>query len=122
MSLSSELSQNSASTLVLINRDGMGSAEEELRHKLLRIYLTMLLENGLLPGAICFYEDGVRMVVEDSPVLELLRSLEAKGVQLVVCGTCLQHLGLTDKVAVGVVGGMHDILLAQWMAAKVITL
>jgi len=122
MNLSTELSERSASTLVLINRDGMGSTEEVLRHKLLRIYLTMLLENGFLPGAICFYADGVKMVVQDSPVLDLLRSLEAKGVHLVICTTCLQHFGLTEKVAVGVAGGMHDILLAQWMANKVITL
>jgi hypothetical protein len=122
MSFSSELLQHSASTLVLVNRDGMGSAEEVLRHKLLRIYLTMLLENGLFPGAICFYADGVKMVVWDSPVLDLLRSLEAKGVHLVICNTCLQHFSLTDKVAVGVVGGMSDIVSAQCMASKVITL
>ncbi len=122
MSLSTELSAQSASTLILINRDGMGSAEEALRRKLLRIYLTMLLENELLPGAICFYADGVRMVVQDSPVLDLLLALEAKGVHLVVCTTCLQHFGLANKVAVGVAGGMPDILLAQWKASKVITL
>jgi hypothetical protein len=122
MSISTELSQQSLSTLVLINRDGMGSAEEELRYKLLSIYLKMLLENELFPGAICFYADGVKMVVHDSPILDLLRSLEAKGVHIIICSTCLQHFGLRDKVAVGVVGGMHDIVLAQWMASKVITL
>ena len=62
------------------------------------------------------------MAVEGSPVLDLLRTLEAKGVRLILCSTCLQYFGLTDKVAVGIVGGMGDILLAQWMASKVITL
>ena len=62
------------------------------------------------------------MVVEGSPVLDLLQALEAKGVRLILCSTCLQYYGLTDKVAVGIVGGMNDILLAQWMANKVITL
>ena len=62
------------------------------------------------------------MVVEGSPVLDLLRALEAKGVRLIICSTCLQYYGLTEKVAVGIVGGMSDILLAQWMASKVITL
>jgi hypothetical protein len=122
MSPSAELSPHSASTLVLISRDGMGSAEEALRHKLLRVYLTMLLENELFPGAICFYADGVKMVLQDSPVLDLLRGLEARGVHLIICSTCLQYFSLTDKVAVGIVGGMHDILLAQWKASKVITL
>jgi hypothetical protein len=117
-----ELKANSASTVILINNVGMGAAEEDLRHKLLRVYLTMLQENGLYPGAICFYAGGVKMVVEGSPVLDLLRSLEEKGVRLVVCSTCLQFYGLTEKVKVGIVGGMSDILLAQWMAGKVITL
>jgi hypothetical protein len=122
MSVSNDLSQDNASTLIVVNRDGMGSAEEILRRKLLRIYLTMLLENELIPGAICFYADGVQMVVQDSPVLDLLGRLEAKGVHLIICSTCLNHLGLIDKVAVGVVGGMSDILVAQWKADKVITL
>lgn len=122
MSSLAELSASSASTVVLVNSNGMGSAEEALRHKLLRIYLTMLLENNLLPGAICFYAEGVKMVVEGSPVLDLLRELEAKGVHLIICSTCLQYFALVDRVAVGIVGGMHDIVLAQWQANKVITL
>ena len=117
-----ELKANSASTVILINNDGMGTAEEALRHKLLRVYLTMLQENGLYPGAICFYAGGVRMVVEGSPVLDLLQSLEANGVRLIICSTCLQYYKLAEKVAVGIVGGMNDIVLAQWMASKVITL
>jgi intracellular sulfur oxidation DsrE/DsrF family protein len=116
------LTASGPSTVILINNDGMGSAEEALRHKLLRVYLTMLLENRFYPGAICFYAGGVKMVVDGSPVLELLRELETKGVRLIICSTCLQYFGLTEKVAAGIVGGMGDIVLAQWMASKVITL
>ena len=117
-----ELKANSKSTVILINKDGMGQAEEALRHRLLSVYLTMLRENGLYPGAICFYADGVKMVVEGSPVIDLLRTLEEYGVRIIICSTCLQYYGLIDKVRVGIVGGMSDILLAQWMASKVITL
>jgi hypothetical protein len=117
-----DLKANSASTVIIVNNDGMGAAEEALRHKLLRVYLTMLQENGLYPGAVCFYAGGVKMAVEGSPILDLLKALEAKGVRLILCSTCLQYYALTDKVAVGIVGGMSDILLAQWMASKVITL
>jgi hypothetical protein len=112
----------SGSTVILINNDGMGSADPDLRQKLLGIYLGMLRANEVYPGAICFYAAGVKMVVEDSPVLDELRELEAKGVRLIVCRTCLQYYGLTEKVAAGMVGGMNDIVQAQWLAAKVITL
>ena len=117
-----ELKAKNSSTVILVTSNGMGTAEEPLQHRLLGIYLKMLKENEFLPGAICFYGDGVKMVVEGSPVLDLLRELERKGVRLIICITCLKYFDLESKVAVGIVGGMNDILLAQWMADKVITL
>jgi intracellular sulfur oxidation DsrE/DsrF family protein len=119
---SADLKANSPSTVVVINNDGMGSVDEPLRHKLIELYLKMLLENELYPGAICFYAAGVKLVVEGSPVLDQLKMLESKGVHLIICLTCLQYFNLKEKVAVGIQGGMNDILMAQWMASKVITL
>ena len=110
------------STLLVLTRDGMGDGDPELRQKLLTTYLTLLAENSVLPGAICFYTDGVKTVCEGSPYLDLLRTLEEKGVHLIVCTTCLKHHGLYEKVAVGIVGGMTDIISAQGRAAKVINL
>ena len=102
--------------------DGMGSADAQLQHELLRKYLLLLHENGTLPDAICFYTSGVKMVVAGSPVLDVLQTFEAQGIRLIVCKTCLDHYGLTDKVCVGIVGGMGDIIAAQTLADKVITL
>lgn len=113
---------NDKSLLILVTNDGMGKTEPPLQHKLMRTYLSLLDENDMLPGAIGFYADGVKLVVEGSPVLDQLRSIEAKGVHLVVCKTCLDYFGLMEKVRVGIVGGMTDIIEAQWRAAKVITL
>jgi len=116
------MSEAGKSVLIQVTRDGMGTADPELQHSLLAKYLLLLQQNGTLPGAICFYASGVRMVVEGSPVLEALRSLEAHGVRLIVCKTCLDYFGLLDKVRVGIVGGMGDIIAAQWVADKVISL
>nr|MBC8503932.1 DsrE family protein [Chloroflexota bacterium] len=68
------------------------------------------------------YADGIKMVVEGSPAIDELQALEEKGVRLIVCNTCLNYLGLIDKIKVGIVGGMPDIIEAQWNAEKVITL
>lgn len=122
MATKQDLQTRSASTVVVVNNDGIGTVEEPLRFKLIELYLKMLIENELYPGAICFYANGVRLVVEGSPVLDLLRTLESKGVHLIICVTCLQYFNLKEKVAIGIQGGMNDILLAQWMAEKVITL
>ncbi len=110
------------STVILLTNDGMGNAEPELQHRLIRTYLTLLNEYDVLPSVICFFTQGVKLVVEGSPVLDLLSSLEEKGVWLIVCHTCLDYFGLQDKLQVGFVGGMGDILEAQWRAEKVITL
>ena len=117
-----ELKARSSSTAILVTRKGVGEAEEELQQKLSNLYFTMLRENDLIPGAICFYGDGVKLVIEGSPVLDLLKELEQKGSRLIICMTCLKFYGLEDKVKVGIVGGMNDIVLAQWMADKVITI
>jgi len=109
-------------TVLLITRNGMGDAEPALQLKLLTTYLKLLDENNILPAAICFYTNGVRLVVEGSPVLDLLKSLETKGVRLILCSTCLNYYNLADLVRVGIVGGMPDIIEAQRHASKVITL
>lgn len=109
-------------TILLITRNGMGDAEPTLQQKLITTYFKLLDKNNILPAAICFYTNGVRLVVEGSPVIDTLKSLEAKGVRLVLCSTCLNYFNLTEKVQVGIVGGMTDILEAQRRAGKVISL
>lgn len=110
------------STVILITNNGMGKADVELQQKLIGIFLSLVDEHSYLPAAICFYTEGVKLVVEESPVLIHLKSLEARGVRLIVCQTCLNYYHLGDRVQVGIVGGMADILEAQWKADKVITL
>ena len=109
-------------TVILIPREGMGQADLELQHKLIGTYLTLLNEHSYLPAAICFYTEGVKLVVEGSPVIEQLMALESKGVRLIICSTCLNYFGVQDQVRVGITGGMTDIIEAQWRAAKTITL
>ena len=109
-------------SILLIIHNGMGQADEKLQLTLVGKYLELLAQHSDLPSAICFYTEGVKLVCEGSPVIEQLRALESKGVRLVICSTCLNYFQLTDKVRVGIVGGMGDILEAQANAEKVITL
>lgn len=85
-------------------------------------YLELLSHHESLPAAFCFYTDGVKLVCDGSPVIEPLRSLENKGVRLIICSTCLDYFKLATQVQVGIVGGMGDILEAQSKAEKVITI
>ncbi|MBI5945214.1 MAG: DsrE family protein [Chloroflexi bacterium] len=109
-------------SVILVTSDGMGKADLILQQKLAAKYFELLLQNGSLPSAICFYTDGVNLTVSGSPVLEQLKSLESKGVRLIICSTCLDYFGIKDKVQVGIIGGMPDIIEAQIKASKVITI
>ncbi len=107
-------------TMVLFTRNGMGDAPAELQQKLATIFLN-LMDKDTPPGVIAFYGEGVKLACEGSPVLDQLRSLSAHGATLVICQTCLEFYGLRDKVRVGTVGGMGDIVAAMGSADKVIS-
>ncbi len=110
------------SVTIVINNNGMGVADTALSHKLVTTFLNMLDLDDRLPEAICFYAEGVKLAVTGSLVLEELQSLADKGVELIVCTTCLNHFELLDELKVGTAGGMKEIVAAQWRTAKVITL
>jgi sulfur relay (sulfurtransferase) complex TusBCD TusD component (DsrE family) len=111
-------------TVILVTHPGMGATNDapDLPIKLINKYFSLLLEGHSFPAAICFYTDGVKLAVKGSPVLESLKALEANGVRLILCSTCLDTFGLTSQVEVGIVGGMGDIMEAQFKAGKVISL
>jgi selenium metabolism protein YedF len=109
-------------SIILVTNNGMGKADLALQHKLIAKYFELLMQNASLPSAICFYTEGVKLTVKDSPVLEQLKALEAKGVRLIICSTCLDFYGLSGQIQVGIVGGMSDIIEAQTKASKVITI
>jgi len=100
----------------------MGNGPEGLQQTLAVKYLSLTAQAEEKPAQILFYADGVKLVCEGSLVLEWLRSLEAAGVELTICSTCLEYFGLTDSVKVGKVGGMPGILAALQAADKVISL
>jgi hypothetical protein len=116
------MSQPDPGVTLLITRDGMGTADPALAHKLAGAYLDLLDLEDRLPGRICFYAEGVRLTCEGSPVLETLGALAERGVDLLVCGTCLQFYDLEAARKVGRQSNMREIQAAQWDAAKVVTI
>jgi len=111
------------SIVYLITSYGMGkTSEQPLSHKLVTTFLTLVPETDNKPSAICFYTDGVKLACEGSPVLEQLQKLESIGVRLVLCQTCLKYFDLEEKVKVGIIGGMGDILSYMSKADSVVTI
>ena len=73
-----------------------------------------------LPKTMLFYNGGATLTTEDSDSLEDLKTMEEQGVEILSCGTCLNFYGLTDKLKVGNVTNMYDIVESMAKADKVI--
>lgn len=85
----------------LIQSDGLGRGDERLGQLLMAKFLGLLGESKDKPDTMVFWNAGVRLVCEDSTVLDHLRRLEEQGVEIVACTTCLEYLDLMDKLKVG---------------------
>lgn len=106
--------------LVAVETETMGRGSEELGRTLMKGFLFAVGQLPQLPKTILFYNGGAHLTVEGSPVLEDLKKLEAQGVEILTCGTCLNFYGLTDRLAVGGVTNMYDIVEHLATAGKVI--
>lgn len=107
-------------TVVVISSQCMGEGDPELGAALMKSYIYALTQQEQLPSAILFYNGGVKLVCEDAPTLEDLKSLEAQGVELLACGTCLNFYGLSEKLQAGSVTNMYVIAEKMSQAALVI--
>ncbi len=108
--------------VLTVSEDIMGRGERELGTVLVRAFFHTLLEVQPRPDVVIFYNTGVRLVVEGSPVLEDLRTLADQGVQILACGTCLGYLELKEKLAVGTVSNMYAIAETLLAAGRVVSI
>jgi hypothetical protein len=106
----------------LFTRNGLGNAPEELQRILAVNFLGLVVDSGRIPEKVLFYGNGVKLACEGSEVIEGLQSLEGLGSRLILCRTCLEYFRLIEKVRVGTVGKMTDILAALQEATHVVSL
>lgn len=108
--------------VVLVSSDTIGRGSEELGGILTRAFMHTFTEVEPMPQTMIFINSGVKLVIEDSIVLEDLQALAEEGVQILACGTCLDYFKLKDKVAVGEVSNAYTILETLLQAGKVVRL
>lgn len=106
--------------VVVISSSYMGTGDDELGAILIKGFIFALIQQEELPSAILFYNGGARLTCEGSPTLEDIKSLEAQGVEILTCGTCLNHYGLTEKLKVGTVTNMYAIVEKMSQASHII--
>ncbi len=107
-------------TVVAVGSAVMGSGDDQLGAVLMKGFLYALSQIDRLPDTILFYNGGARLTTEGSQSLEDLRNLEAQGVKIRTCGTCLDFYQLKEKLQVGEVTNMYEIAETLAAAGKVI--
>ena len=107
---------------VFVGRDIIGDGDRELGTNLMRMFFYTLSQGEDKPGAVLFMNAGVKLPTLDEQVVEHLKALSAVGVEILVCGTCLNFYGLTDQLQVGTVSNMYDIVTRMQKAGKVVSL
>ena len=97
-------------TTVVIDSEKMGDGDEEFSKTLLKGFIYALSSQDIPPAKILFYNTGVRLTIEGSASIEDLKVLEKAGAKIYSCGACLNNYGLTEKLSVGEVTNMYDIV------------
>jgi selenium metabolism protein YedF len=109
------------SKTLVIRSEFLGSGSEELGERLMGSFLRKLWTEETKPATIIFYNSGVKLVAEDSTVLDALTELHAAGIDLVACGTCAGYFSIKDNVKVGRVSDMREIVSLLMNSESVIT-
>jgi selenium metabolism protein YedF len=108
--------------MVLIATDRLGNGDDELGKKLIISFIKTIKEMGDELWRLVLVNNGVKLAIDDSPVLEVLVAYENDGLTILVCGTCLTHFGLLEAKKVGETTNMLDIVTAMQLADKVINI
>jgi len=108
--------------MVVCASDRMGFGDDILGQKLMINFLRTLKEMGDELWRLVFVNNGVKLTIDGSEVLDDLKAYEADGIKILVCGTCLDFFKLLDRKQIGETTNMLDIVTAMQLADKVINL
>lgn len=108
--------------VLYVKSEHIGRGSDELGGILVKSLFNTLAESSVFPEKIIFVNSGVKLVCEGSDLVETLKSIEGKGVELLACGTCLNYYGLSEKVLVGKVSNAFEILSSLVEAERVVDL
>ena len=112
--------EKSKKVVVYIHSTLLGVGDEALGSFLMKAFLKTLMDLETKPSRLILINSGVQLASEGSKVLDTLQALSEKGVEILSCGTCLDFYGLKEKLKVGIVSNMYDILQSMLEADRLI--
>lgn len=106
--------------VVVLSANEMGTGDEKLGKALMKAFVFAVTRQDVLPETILCYNTGAYLTCEGADTLEDLKLLEAEGVNILTCGTCLDFYGIKEQLAVGSVTNMYEIVEKMETAKKII--
>lgn len=94
----------------VIGSDKLGKGSDDLGKILMKSFIYTLSETKPYPSFLIFLNSGVRLTTAGSESLDDLKKMESAGVKIVSCGTCLDFFEINDKLGVGKISNMYDIV------------
>lgn len=107
--------------LVVLSANTMGTGDPKLGTALMKAFVFALTKQDKLPETILCYNTGAYLTCEGADTLEDMKLLESEGVTILTCGTCLDFYGLKEKLSVGGVTNMYDIVERMENARHIVT-
>ena len=107
---------------IIICSSVLGQSDSTLGEVLIKGFLGTLLERPAAPAAIALMNEGVKLALQDSSTSDILRDLEKKGCNILVCGTCTKHFGITGSISAGTISNMFEITELMMNHKKTIVL
>jgi len=98
---------NKGNYVVALTSESMGQGDESLGKRLMTSFVNILTELDHLPSAVVCYNSGVKLALPESPVVDTLRELERRGVEVFICGTCIDFFAIKGKTVSGVIADMY---------------
>lgn len=107
-------------TVVVLGSNIMGNGSDELGEILMKGFVFALTKVNVLPKTVLLYNSGVKLASEGSDSIADLKVLEEEGVEILACGTCLNYYELSDKLQVGSVTNMYEIVEKMTEASLIV--
>ena len=95
--------------LVLLSSTGLGSGDQKLGELIMANFLRLLPDQPNKPHRIICWNAAVKLLTADSLVLTHLKKIEAAGIEILACRTCIEYFGLEEKIVVGKISTMQII-------------
>ncbi len=112
--------QRKKNTVVVLSSSTMGEGDDELGTILMKGFVYAISQQDELPSTILLYNGGATLTCQDAPTLADFKRMEAQGLEILTCGTCLNHYGLADQLKVGSVTNMYVIAEKMSQATLII--